>query len=410
MAAVNSVASSRLPLPSFSPRAVLMYSAAVGGEGAVALQLREARPGERGAAPRFNEERLAIACSEPELLADLLHAAADIGGEQDGLSSLLGGRSPDAAASDLSDGLSTPDHDHDCLSSSSFLSGLATVSVAVAGLERPAARKPRPKPASPNRQGPQQCQVCNKIFGNASALAKHKLTHSDERKYVCSMCSKAFKRQDHLNGHMLTHRNKKPYECKAEGCGKSYCDARSLRRHTENHHQPANKTLIGMHTRTHTQECKAEGCGKSYCDARSLRRHTENHHQPAASKTLIESAACSSSSGSSSSSSSGERRAPSPPSPGRCRPPHSESSSSSDKSSGDSSPPATPPTPPARPRPPLKPPLMKTKTFMTTFDSPSAAGFKSKPRLMGWRHRPGPGPGDHQVPIYLIINCAFVTR
>ncbi|KOX76770.1 hypothetical protein WN51_11194 [Melipona quadrifasciata] len=39
-----------------------------------------------------------------------------------------------------------------------------------------------------------------------------------------------------MNGHMLTHRNKKPYECKAEGCGKSYCDARSLRRHTENHH------------------------------------------------------------------------------------------------------------------------------------------------------------------------------
>lgn len=43
---------------------------------------------------------------------------------------------------------------------------------------------------------------------------------------------------------MLTHRNKKPYECKAEGCGKSYCDARSLRRHTENHHasNKANET------------------------------------------------------------------------------------------------------------------------------------------------------------------------
>ncbi|KAL2718580.1 fez family zinc finger protein erm-like, partial [Vespula squamosa] len=38
------------------------------------------------------------------------------------------------------------------------------------------------------------------------------------------------------NGHRLTHRNKKPFECKAEGCGKSYCDARSLRRHRENHH------------------------------------------------------------------------------------------------------------------------------------------------------------------------------
>ncbi|XP_018899320.2 uncharacterized protein [Bemisia tabaci] len=102
--------------------------------------------------------------------------------------------------------------------------------------------KSRPKASSPNRQGPQQCQVCGKVFGNASALAKHRLTHSDERKYVCSMCTKAFKRQDHLNGHMLTHRSKKPYECKADGCGKSYCDARSLRRHTENHHSCSNSS------------------------------------------------------------------------------------------------------------------------------------------------------------------------
>ncbi|XP_018579373.1 uncharacterized protein LOC108917312 isoform X2 [Anoplophora glabripennis] len=115
-------------------------------------------------------------------------------------------------------------------------------------LVKVSAKRSRPKPTSPNRQGPQQCQVCAKVFGNASALAKHKLTHSDERKYVCSMCGKAFKRQDHLNGHMLTHRNKKPYECKAEGCGKSYCDARSLRRHTENHHSSsaANTTSTTM--------------------------------------------------------------------------------------------------------------------------------------------------------------------
>lgn len=35
----------------------------------------------------------------------------------------------------------------------------------------------------------------------------------------------------------MTHRDKKPYECHLEGCEKSYCDARSLRRHLENHHQ-----------------------------------------------------------------------------------------------------------------------------------------------------------------------------
>ncbi|ESO08871.1 hypothetical protein HELRODRAFT_128063, partial [Helobdella robusta] len=74
-------------------------------------------------------------------------------------------------------------------------------------------------------------------FNNSSALAKHKLTHSDERKYSCNLCSKAFKRQDHLNGHMMTHSSKKPFECKFIGCSKSYCDARSLRRHLENHHQ-----------------------------------------------------------------------------------------------------------------------------------------------------------------------------
>ena len=86
--------------------------------------------------------------------------------------------------------------------------------------------------------------MCNKMFGNASALAKHRLTHSDERKYLCTVCHKAFKRQDHLNGHLLTHRNKKPFECTAEGCNKSYCDARSLRRHRENHHSSKEEKIV----------------------------------------------------------------------------------------------------------------------------------------------------------------------
>ena len=83
---------------------------------------------------------------------------------------------------------------------------------------------------------PQSCAICCKVFSNASALAKHRLTHSEERRYHCSICSKAFKRQDHLNGHLLTHRSTKPFACQVDGCGKSYCDARSLRRHKENHH------------------------------------------------------------------------------------------------------------------------------------------------------------------------------
>ena len=90
--------------------------------------------------------------------------------------------------------------------------------------------------SSGSKASPQSCSVCSKVFSNASALAKHRLTHSEERRYHCNICGKAFKRQDHLNGHLLTHRSTKPFACHAEGCGKSYCDARSLRRHKENHH------------------------------------------------------------------------------------------------------------------------------------------------------------------------------
>ena len=93
--------------------------------------------------------------------------------------------------------------------------------------------------ASGSKASPQSCSVCSKVFSNASALAKHRLTHSEERRYHCNICGKAFKRQDHLNGHLLTHRSTKPFACHVEGCGKSYCDARSLRRHKENHHGQA---------------------------------------------------------------------------------------------------------------------------------------------------------------------------
>ncbi|XP_062969244.1 zinc finger protein 541 [Cynocephalus volans] len=80
------------------------------------------------------------------------------------------------------------------------------------------------------------CSLCGKVFSSASSLSKHYLTHSQERKHVCKICSKAFKRQDHLTGHMLTHQKTKPFVCIEQGCSKSYCDYRSLRRHYEVQH------------------------------------------------------------------------------------------------------------------------------------------------------------------------------
>ncbi|RNA30737.1 zinc finger protein 541-like [Brachionus plicatilis] len=97
--------------------------------------------------------------------------------------------------------------------------------------------KPFDSLAAQSNSSIQTCPDCSKIFTNKSALAKHRLIHSNERKYSCHLCDKSFKRQDHLNGHLLTHQDKKPFVCKAPGCDKSYCDSRSLKRHVESQHQ-----------------------------------------------------------------------------------------------------------------------------------------------------------------------------
>ncbi|GAU98322.1 hypothetical protein RvY_09483-2 [Ramazzottius varieornatus] len=94
--------------------------------------------------------------------------------------------------------------------------------------------KPR-RQTSRNNDVTRTCPTCGKSFGNSSGLAKHRLTHSDERKYLCTVCMKSFKRQDHLSGHMLTHSEKKPFACPVVNCGKSYCDSRSLKRHIDQH-------------------------------------------------------------------------------------------------------------------------------------------------------------------------------
>lgn len=97
-------------------------------------------------------------------------------------------------------------------------------------------KKGRPRAGAPGHRYSQPCPTCGKVFGSSSALAKHKLIHSSERRHKCILCAKSFKRQDHLTGHMLTHRSRKPYECTVDNCNKSYCDIRSLRRHFESQH------------------------------------------------------------------------------------------------------------------------------------------------------------------------------
>jgi len=85
----------------------------------------------------------------------------------------------------------------------SYSETLSPSSTKPRGMQKNKPRTPRTGVASSSNAGTGsrsiiQCLMCQKTFNNSSALAKHKLIHSDERKYACTLCSKAFKRQDHL--------------------------------------------------------------------------------------------------------------------------------------------------------------------------------------------------------------------
>lgn len=52
------------------------------------------------------------------------------------------------------------------------------------------------------------------------------------------------------HGHMLTHEEEKPHKCRVPDCNRTYCDARSLKRHIENAHQ---NILAAIHEGGHDE-------------------------------------------------------------------------------------------------------------------------------------------------------------
>ena len=47
-----------------------------------------------------------------------------------------------------------------------------------------------------------ECDVCEKVFGYPSHLARHMRTHTKEKPYECDVCEKRYRRSDHLKIHM----------------------------------------------------------------------------------------------------------------------------------------------------------------------------------------------------------------
>lgn len=109
---------------------------------------------------------------------------------------------------------------------------------------------------------------CGKTFIDAASLRKHAHIHG-ERQYQCHYegCGKKFLDSSKLKRHFLIHTGERDYVCPHEGCGKAFSLDFNLR----------------SHMKTHSQEnyhiCPYPDCGKRYAHEYKLKNHIASHHE-----------------------------------------------------------------------------------------------------------------------------------
>lgn len=74
-----------------------------------------------------------------------------------------------------------------------------------------------------------QCGICQAIFHKSASYEKHKLLHSNARKYECDICHLRFKEKRFVRNHMVTHFNVCEHQCHM--CGLNFKYASKLKAH-----------------------------------------------------------------------------------------------------------------------------------------------------------------------------------
>ncbi|KAL2513727.1 putative zinc finger protein [Forsythia ovata] len=109
---------------------------------------------------------------------------------------------------------------------------------------------------------------CGKTFIDAGSLRKHSHIHG-EKSYVCHYdnCGKKFLDSSKLKRHFLIHTGERDFVCPHDGCGKAFSLDFNLR----------------SHMKTHSQEnyhrCPYPECGKRFAHEYKLKKHIASQHE-----------------------------------------------------------------------------------------------------------------------------------